>query len=115
MTEEFPTLKAQLEARIAEMEKGGTPYIGSDWWQYTEADQAVFEIEPERWPRMMMTWHCYEAFKRIADADWDDALIEKARRVGARFGASIRPQTAFEGRGAHRKAALTLAPLEVIS
>jgi hypothetical protein len=29
---------------------------------------------------MIMTWHCYETFKRMAHADWDDALIEKARQ-----------------------------------
>jgi hypothetical protein len=53
MTEEFPTLKAQLEARIAEMEKGGTPYIGSDWWQYTEADQAKHQPESS----FASSWH----------------------------------------------------------
>jgi hypothetical protein len=79
------TLKDQLEAEIAESEakekaKPGF-HDGSDWWQLTEAEQEVFEIDRERFPRMIMTWHCYDGFKRMADSPvWDDTLIGQARQ-----------------------------------
>ena len=79
------TLKDQLEAGIANSEarEAANPghHDGRDWWQLTGAEEEVFGIERERFPRMMMTWHCYQGFKRIADSPvWDDALIEQARR-----------------------------------
>lgn len=79
------TLKDQLEAVIADMERGiaNDPdcLYGGDWFQLTDAEEEVFHIDPARFPRMVMTWHCYEVFKFIADAPTFDAdLIEQARR-----------------------------------
>jgi hypothetical protein len=79
------TLKDQLEAAIADSEakEAAKPghHNGRDWWQLTDAEEEVFALERERFPRMVMTWHCYDGFKRIADSPvWDDALIEQARR-----------------------------------
>ncbi len=79
------TLKEQLDTAIAEAETKADAdpdsYRGSDWWQISDAEQAVFEIDRDRWPRMMNVFYCYEAFKRIADSpEWDDALIEQARQ-----------------------------------
>lgn len=79
------TLKEQLDAGIAaaEAKADADPdaYRGSDWWQLSDAEEAVFEIDPDRWPRMMTISHCYEGFKRIADSpEWDEALIEQARQ-----------------------------------
>jgi hypothetical protein len=79
------TLKDQLEAEIAdaethEAEKPGLHH-GTDWWQLSDAEEEVFRIDRQRFPRMVMTWHCYEAFKLISGSPtWDEALIEQARQ-----------------------------------
>ena len=59
------TLKEQLDAAIAAAEADADPdaYRGSDWWQLSDAEEAVFEIDRDRWPRMMTVFHCYEGFK----------------------------------------------------
>ena len=41
-------------------------YHGGDWWQLTDAEESVFVIDRERFPRMITVWSCYEAFKNIA-------------------------------------------------
>jgi len=79
------TLKDQLEAEIAEGEAREAAELGHhdgrDWWQLTGVEEEAFQIDRERFPRMMMTWHCYEAFKRIAlGTIWDEALLDHARR-----------------------------------
>ena len=61
------TLKDQLEAEIAdaeakEAEKPGRHH-DTDWWQLSDAEEEVFKIDRRRFPRMVMTWHCYEGFK----------------------------------------------------
>jgi hypothetical protein len=78
------TLKEQLEAEIADsehkeaMDRGF--HNGDDWWQLNDAEEMVFDIERDRFPRMMMTWHCYEGFKLLTDSTlWDEALIAHAR------------------------------------
>jgi hypothetical protein len=79
------TLKEQLDAAIADAEGKAEAdpdaYRGSDWWQLSDAEEAVFEIDRDRWPRMMTVFHCYEGFKRMTDSpEWDDALIELSRQ-----------------------------------
>ena len=79
------TLKEQLDAAIADAEARAEAdrdsYRGFDWWQLSDAEEVVFEIDRDRWPRMMTVFHCYEGFKQMADSPaWDDALIEQARQ-----------------------------------
>ena len=79
------TLKDQLETEIAaaEAREEAKPgwHKGADWDQLSEAEEAVFAIDRDRFPRMVMTWHCYEGFKRISDSTvWDEEVIEQARR-----------------------------------
>ena len=61
------TLKEQLDAAIAAAEAKGNAdpdaYRGSDWWQLSDAEEAVFKTDRDRWPRMMTVFHCYEGFK----------------------------------------------------
>jgi hypothetical protein len=58
----------------------------------------VFAIDRERFPRMMMTWHCYEVSKLISGATtWDDATIEQARRDNPQW---ARPSDRAEGANA---------------
>jgi hypothetical protein len=55
-------------------------FDGDDWWQLSAAEIVVFDIDPERWPRLMTAWHWYEGFSDMASGgDWDDAAIEAAR------------------------------------
>ncbi len=45
----------------------------------TDAEESVFVIDRERFPRMITVWSCYEAFKNIAySLSWEDGLIEQA-------------------------------------
>lgn len=76
------TLKEQLAAEIADHERKlifSDPAEG-DWHHLTEEEEAVFNIDGDRFPRLLMTFACYETFKGIAhDPTWDDDLIEHAR------------------------------------
>jgi len=80
------TLEDQLESEIADTERRAAEnpehYDGGDWWQLSEFEEFVFAIDRERFPRMMMTWHCYDVFKLIAAAPtFDDELIKQARQL----------------------------------
>ena len=77
------TLKDQLESETADTERSAAVdserYHGGDWWQLTDAEESVFVIDRERFPRMITVWSCYEAFKNIAySLSWEDGLIEQA-------------------------------------
>jgi hypothetical protein len=77
------TLKDQLESETANTERSSAEdserYNGGDWWQLTDNEESVFDIDRERFPRMMTVWSCYEAFKNIAySLPWEDGLIELA-------------------------------------
>jgi hypothetical protein len=77
------TLKDQLESETADTERSAAVdserYHGGDWWQLTNAEESVFVIDRERFPRMITVWSCYEAFKNIAySLSWEDGLIEQA-------------------------------------
>jgi hypothetical protein len=78
------TLKDQLEAVIADMERriaDDPDYsYGGDWQQLSEEEEYVFAIQRDRFPRMIMTWHCYDEFKDAAAGTFDDALMEQARQ-----------------------------------
>jgi hypothetical protein len=53
-----------------------------DWWHLSDQEQSVFAIIRDRFPRMIMTWHCYDVFKLVASAStFDDELIEQARQL----------------------------------
>jgi hypothetical protein len=82
------TLTDQLESEIADMELDASEDYekyydgGGDWWQLSDAEQFVFAIMRDRFPRMIMTWHCYEVFKLVASAEtFDDELIKQARQL----------------------------------
>jgi len=76
------TLKDQLEYETAATERSAAEdserYHGDDWWQLTDEEESVFDIDRERFPRMMTVWSCYEAFKNIAySLSWEDGLTSK--------------------------------------
>jgi hypothetical protein len=78
------TLKEQLETEIrnAGQKRQSHPFSNAgDWLHLGEDEAAVFNINPARFPRMLMTFACYETFKLIADdPTWDEDLIEQARQ-----------------------------------
>jgi hypothetical protein len=79
------TLKDQLEAEIANLQARFTARPesdeGPDWWQLSEAEEEVFQIDGSRFPRMVMTYECYQAFKLISgNPAWDKKLIEQERQ-----------------------------------
>lgn len=76
-------LKDQLAAEIAKAEAlDPATYRGFDWYHLTDNEESVFDIERGRFPRMVTTWSCYEAFKRIADdGTWSEDLITEARAL----------------------------------
>ncbi len=76
----FESLKDQLESEILRSEARPLhTYQGGDWWQYTDAEKMVFSISEARWPRMITTFECYEAFKGITSR-FDKTLIEAERK-----------------------------------
>jgi hypothetical protein len=54
------TLKDQLESETADTERSAAEdterYHGGDWWQLTDAEESVFVIDRERFPRMITVW-----------------------------------------------------------
>jgi hypothetical protein len=77
------TLKDQLESETADTERSAAEdserYHGGEWWQLSDAEESVFDIDRVRFPRMITVWSCYEAFKNIAySLSWEDGLIDQA-------------------------------------
>jgi hypothetical protein len=77
------TLKEQLEAEIASAEAEARHWQpGWDWHHLSDEEEAVFEIDRDRFPRMVTAFSCYEGFKLITMGDvWDTDLIEQARQA----------------------------------
>jgi hypothetical protein len=76
------SLKEQLAAEIAAAEAlDPARYRGLDWYHLTDEEEFVFfDIDRDRFPRMVTVWSCYDAFKLYADAPtWSEDLIAKAR------------------------------------
>lgn len=78
------TLKAELAAKIAAAERQDVAdpdhYRGEDWWQLSEAEQDVFDLQPAQWPRLILTFYCFQAFTGEAStAEFDDGLVAAAR------------------------------------
>ncbi len=96
------TLKDQLEiliARLAAKEAARPGALdGDDWWQLSEAEEEVFAIDRDRFSRLVMTHHCYEAFKHLSDSpEWDEALIEQARQDHSEWCGPTLSQEEFAG------------------
>jgi hypothetical protein len=54
---------------------------GRDWYQLTPAEQEVFDIQRERWPRMLAAWELYEDLIDIVDeGHFSEALIVAERK-----------------------------------
>ena len=65
------TLQDHLETQIADDERKQAEnpdrFRGRDWCELNDEEEQVFEIDWQRFPRMLNAWHCYEAFKGIVN------------------------------------------------
>ncbi len=59
----------EVGAQIADAEKDAAEYRGADWWQLTDEEEAVFEIDFERFPRMITALFCFQGFHDIVDPE----------------------------------------------
>jgi hypothetical protein len=66
MGEAVSEVKAVIRAEAAELVKSDN-WRGPDWWQLSEAEEYVFDIEADRFPLMIMTLHAYEAFTETSE------------------------------------------------
>jgi len=74
-------MKDQIEAQVTEAEKGQN-YTGPDWWQLSEEERRVFDIDPKRWPRMMVAVTAYDVFLGLTDAEtlgFDEETVKRLR------------------------------------
>jgi hypothetical protein len=74
------TLQEQFEALLYTRDIPPAAQIGPEWFQITEAELEVFEIDLDRFDRMVMAFHAYEAVKDIVQGSiWDETLLVAAR------------------------------------
>ena len=59
-------VRRQMEEWAA---KDPASYVGSDWWQLSAEEEAVFGIDRERFPVMACALFAYEVFKDAAQVD----------------------------------------------
>jgi hypothetical protein len=63
-------MKDRIEQQVAELEaKGPDHFQGDDWFQLSEEEEWVFDIDRDRWPRMVAAMTGYEVLVEIVDAD----------------------------------------------
>ena len=81
------TLKEHIEARVLAMEKAMATdpgsFEGHDWFQLSAAEEEVFGIDRQRFPRMLVAWQLYQALTGIVaaeDHELDENLMEAARK-----------------------------------
>ena len=41
-----------------------------EWWGLTEAEEEIFRIDRDNWPRLLAIWTSYEAVLNIAHHEW---------------------------------------------
>lgn len=57
-------------------------FRGNDWWQLTQAEEAVFELELAAMPLLIEVWSLFEAIADVAQNDfWGTPLCDAAVRA----------------------------------
>jgi hypothetical protein len=76
------TLHDEIEKAVKSWEKtlDRRSQEGDDWYQLTQAEEEVFDIESWRWARMLTAWEFYEDLIDIADPPHFDEVLVKAER-----------------------------------
>ena len=46
-----------------------------EWWGLTEAEEEIFRIDRDNWPRLLAIWASYEAVLNIAHHEWSEKDI----------------------------------------
>ncbi len=75
--------KEHVAALIADAEKDSADYRGEDWWQLTPEEESVFEIEFDRFPRLITAFMAFQSFHDIVapeDYKLDAAVVEAERK-----------------------------------
>lgn len=72
-------LREEFERKVTAAEKRGASFVGRDWYQYSQSEAEVFQIDAARWPRMIEAYDCYMHMKDIVDHAYDRSLLEAAR------------------------------------
>ena len=85
MQAERPLHRA-MRIEIAEMEeldrRKPDHFRGGDWCELQEEEEAVFEIDRDRWPAMVVAYEGYEIFKGLRDSgslDRHPGALDQAR------------------------------------
>lgn len=80
-------VKAHIEDRVRVMEKAQADdpgeFEGDDWFQLSAAEEEVFGIERQRFPRMLVAWQFYQALLGVvaaADHELDERVVEAERK-----------------------------------
>ena len=47
-----------------------------EWWGLTEAEEDIFRIDRDNWPRLLAIWTTYEAVLNISHHDWNEKAID---------------------------------------
>ena len=70
------TLHDEIEKAVKSWEKilDRRSQEGDDWYQLTQAEEEVFDIESWRWARMLTAWEFYEDLIDIADPPHFDEI-----------------------------------------
>jgi len=46
-----------------------------EWWGLTEAEEEIFRIDRENWPRLLAIWTTYEVVLNISHHEWNEKDI----------------------------------------
>jgi hypothetical protein len=74
------TFKEEAALKIVDAEKTAARYRGYDWWQLSDEEESIFNIDFERFPRIITALFLFECFHRIADTDDADTDAIEAER-----------------------------------
>ena len=81
MSETLDKLRAHVEGEAGSLPSGGLEsYKGSDWWQLSEEESAVFELPLESMPLLVTAFDVYLAIKDVAENDFHDTPLCIAAR-----------------------------------
>lgn len=76
------SLRDEIEARIVKLQAvyDDHGFTGGDWDSLSDAEGAVFEIQPERLARMVIAWDCFLAFLDLqSPLGYDEGLLKAER------------------------------------
>lgn len=77
-------LRTLIEEAISQkVRKGDHHFSGADWWQVTEDETKVFELEPTDMPRLSTVYDAYEHVLDLAGGSLplDDTACENIRKA----------------------------------